>query len=310
MNLGIAIVSYNTRQITSDCLASVQSALQSDGIDGGIWVVDNASVDGSAEMIRTIYPAVHLIASAENLGFAGGTNAALCDMLASDSPPRFVLLLNPDTLVYPGSLAAMLDVLEQSDADVAGANLTYGDGSFQHGAFHFPTLWMAFFDFWPLHYRLIESQLNGRYPRHLYEGDQPFVIDHPLGAAFMTRTHVLEEIGLLDEGYFMYCEEIDWSMRAHRAGYKIVCVPTAHITHLGGQSASQFRDKMFVALWKSRFRLFEKHYSRLYQHLVRCIVHAGLRRDVRRVQNSLLAGEMTASEAESRIYAYHQVMEM
>jgi len=310
MELGIAIVSYNTRQITSDCLKSVKDALHADGIDGGIWVVDNVSAYGSADMIRTAYPWVHLIASEENLGFAGGTNAAICDMLSSDAPPRFVLLLNPDTIVYPGSLTAMMKTLAQTDADIVGANLTYGDGSFQHGAFHFPTLWMAFFDFWPIHYRLIESRLNGRYPRHLYEGNEPFTVDHPLGAALMTRAQVLDEIGLLDEGYFMYCEEIDWCMRAHRAGHKIVCVPTAHITHLGGQSASQFRDKMFVALWRSRFRLFEKHYSGLYRRLVRIIVRAGLRRDIRRVQRSLLAAEITSDEAKSRIDAYQQVMEM
>lgn len=311
MDLGIAIVSYNTRQLTIDCLASVYRALGASDLDAHIWVVDNASPDGSAEMIRKHFPQATLVASQENLGFARATNLAIKKMASLDAQPRHVLLLNPDTLVPPGAFSRMASFLdEHSRVGVVGAQLTYGDGRFQHGTFHFPTLWMAFLDFWPLHYRLLDSRLNGRYPRQWYDEGKPFPIDHPLGAALMIRWETVQQVGLLDEGYFMYCEEIDWCMRVKAAAWQVYCVPKAKIIHLAGESTRQFRDKMFVALWRSRYRLFEKHYSHLYQRAVRIIVRVGLRRDAGRTRRALRRGDIDPNEAERRLAAYRLVMEM
>jgi len=320
MDLGIAIVSYNTRQLTLDCLGSIADALKADAATGRalqvtVCVVDNASADGSAaaisELLAARLPGAMVVTSAENLGFARGSNLALERLMAQDGAPRHLLLLNPDTIVPTGALPELVSFLDQNPgAGVVGPRLVYGDGSFQHGAFSFPTLWMAFFDFWTINHRLIDSRLNGRYPRSLYDAGRPFPIDHPLGAALMIRRQTAEQVGLLDPGYFMYCEEIDWCMRVKRAGWDIYCVPKAVVTHLGGQSARQFREAMFVALWRSRFRLFDQHYPPLYRRLVRAIVRLGLARDARRLDKASRHGEITPEQMVARAAAYRQVMEM
>ncbi len=309
-DLDIVVVSYNTRKLTLACLASVFRALDESRLDGHVWVIDNASDDGSAEAVGERFAQVHLIASDENLGFARGTNRVLETIADGPDTPRHVLLLNPDTVVAPDALAPMVRFLDDHpEAGVVGAQLAYGDGSFQHGAFRFPTLLMAAFDFWPPHHRLADTPLNGRYPRRLYERGRPFRIDHPLGAALMARWKAVSDVGLLDPGYFMYCEEVDWCMRFQRRGWHIYCVPKARVTHYAGQSARQFRDRMFVELWRSRYRLFAKHYSRLYCTLARAIVRLGLRREIRHSRADLAAGRLTDEEAGRRIAAFEQVME-
>lgn len=310
LTLAVIIVSYNTRQITLDCLASVQADLVRVPFPSKVWVVDNASSDGSAEAIAECFPQFTLIRSGANLGFAGGTNLALRHVKEAERP-AFILLLNPDTLIQPGALATMVTFLKgHPKVGAVGAQLLYGDGRFQHSAFRFPTLAMAFFDFWPIHPRLLDSPLNGRYKKHLYERGDPFPIDHPLGAAMMLRWEALEEVGWLDEGFFMYCEEIDWCLRAKAAGWEIYCVPKARIVHLSGQSTRQFREAMFVALWQSRYRLFEKHYGPSYRWAVRHIVHAGMRHEMRRVKRALAKGDLPLEEAERRLGAYRRVLEM
>ena len=311
MDLGIVVVSYNTRELTAQCLASLRQSLERRSLAWHVWVIDNASADGSGAMIRKQFPWATLIASEQNLGFARGTNLGIERMAALEQPPRHVLLLNPDTVISRDALPLMVSFLDQHpEVGAAGASLRYGDGRFQHGAFHFPNLWMALFDFWPVRHRLLDSRLNGRYARHLYEAGEPFPIDHPLGAALMIRWETIEQVGRLDSGYFMYCEEIDWCIRAKRAGWRIYCVPKAQITHLAGQSTGQFRDKMFVALWKSRYRLFARHYGRTYQLLVRVIVRAGLRHLIRGTTRETEEGKLSPQEAERRIMAYHHVMDM
>jgi len=311
MDLGIVVVSYNTRSLMADCLESVYRSLEAWGRDAHVWVVDNASSDGSAEMVRERFPQATLIASPDNLGFARANNLAMAEMAGLDTPPRHILLLNPDTLVDPEAIPAMVSFLDENPrVGIVGAQLCYGDGSFQHGAFRFPTLWMVFFDFWTINHRLINSWLNGRYPRRWYEAGGPFPIDHPLGAALMIRWETLQEVGPLDTDYFMYCEEIDWCMRIKSAGWEIYSVPQAMVTHFAGQSTRQFREEMFVALWRSRYRLYEKHYSPLYQRAARLIVRLGLARKVRRIKRALRQGEIDQDVAQRQLDAYQHVMEM
>jgi len=311
MDLGIVIVSYNTRDLTADCLTSVYCALEAERIEAMVCVVDNASHDGSAEMVHERFSRALLVASDENLGFARGTNVGLERLEALPTPPRYLLLLNPDTIVASDAFGHMLRFMDaHREVDVVGAQLAYGDGSFQHGAFHFPTLWMAFLDFWPLHHRLLDSRLNGRYSRRRYAVGEPFPIDHPLGAALMMRRAALARVGPLDTGYFMYCEEIDWCMRVKATGGGIYCVPQARVVHLEGQSTRQFREKMYIALWRSRFRLFEKHYGPVYRFCVRLITRAGMRRMARHTREALQAGEIMPEEAERRLAAFDEIARM
>jgi hypothetical protein len=192
-------------------------------------------------------------------------------------------------------------------AGAAGARLVHGDGSFQHSAFAFPGLAQILFDFFPLHHRLLDSRLNGRYPRELYEAGRPFAVDHPLGAALMVRGETLAQVGSFDERYFMYCEEIDLCRRIRNAGREIFCVPAAEIVHLVGQSTRQFRDTMFVALWRSRFLMFETHKSAAFRWAARWLVRLGLQAETRRAKVAHRRGEIDARQLEQMLAAFREV---
>ncbi len=309
MDLAIITVSYNTKDLLADCLESAQAGLKRCGLDGQIWVVDNASSDGSAEMVHQRFPAVSLIAHDQNLGFAAGNNLALKAMgFPEEVKPRHVLFLNPDTRVNGDALGSLLRFLNETpSAGAAGARLIHGDGGFQHSAFAFPGLAQIFFDFFPLHHRLLDSRLNGRYPRALYAAGQPFPVDHPLGAALMVRGGTLAQVGGFDERYFMYCEEIDLCRRIKKSGWEIYCVPGAEIVHLVGQSTQQFRDTMFVALWRSRFLMFEAHEGAAFRWCARRLVHVGLQAEARRARAAHKSGKISADQLKQRLVAFREV---
>lgn len=315
LDLAVVIVSFNVRERLRECLRSVRDELgRQKGLRGAVWVVDNASHDGSADMVRAEFPEVHLIANETNRGFAAANNQALRTLgfgkeaLSSDSLPRFVLLLNPDTTMEAGALAVWLAAAEALPrAGVLGPSLRYPDSQFQHSAFAFPTLWQVFFDFFPLHYRLLESRLNGRYPRRWYAAGRPFPIGHPLGAAMLVRREAVQEAGLLDEGYFIYAEEVDWCLRMRAKGWERWCVPAACVMHHEAQSTRQFREEMFVHLWRSRFRLFALHYSPLFNMLVRPLVRLGLRRLSADVHRAHQAGQLDEASRTRRLAALEEV---
>ncbi len=302
MDLSIVTVSYNVSRLLSECLASVYASLAGSSLSFEVWVVDNASRDDSVGIVRQNFPAAQLVVNERNLGFAAASNQGI-----QRSQGRYVLFLNPDTRVLDDALQTLVTFMDSiARAGAAGACLLHADGSFQHSAFRFPSLAQVFLDFFPLHHRLSDSRLNGRYPRRLYESGVPFPIDHPLGAAIIVRREAIQEVGPLDERFFMYCEEVDWAMRIRRAGWEIYCVPHAKIVHHVAQSTRQFRDQMFVALWRSRYLLFEKHYSPAFRRMARLIVRLGLWREMRRLPKMTL----DADERKARQRAYGTVWRM
>jgi GT2 family glycosyltransferase len=334
-DLAVIVVNWNVRDLLEDCLASVRVATDAAELSAETWVVDNASQDGSVEMLCRQFGEVELIASPLNLGFAGGNNLALRSMGFLGVPipsainvldlprpirdavirkrdgkplPRYVLLLNPDTSVRETALREMVGFMDDHPhVGVCGPSLVYGDGQFQHAGYRFPSLAQTFLDFWPINWRLTESALNGRYPRRLYEGGQPFPIDHPLGAAMLVRREAIVQTGGFDLDYRMYVEEIDWCMRVKRAGWSIYCVPEAEIVHHEGQSTRQARPEMVVALWRSRYILFRKHYSSAFIWLARLIIHAGVRNRIRRVESALAQGALDEADARAMVDAYGRV---
>ncbi len=311
-HLAIVIVSYNVRDLLARCLDSVYTSLASSpDLNAVVWVVDNASADGSADMVRSRFPQVNLLASERNLGFAGGNNAALRAMgfPASGVVPEYVLFLNPDTEVIDDAPAHMIGFMQrQPRAGVAVARLQYPDGRFQHSAFRLPGLAQIWFDFFSWPGRLVESRWNGRYPRALYDAGKPFAVECGLGAAFLVRSVAIRRVGLMDEGFFMYGEEIDWCWRLHKAGWQIYCVPSARVVHHEGQSARQFREAMFVALWRSRFRLYHKHRSAPFRLIARGLVRLGMVVASRRAHAAARRGELSADALARRLDAYRQVM--
>lgn len=307
--LAIIIVSYNTKQLLAECLESTLAGIQHSALEAEVWVVDNASADGSTAMVRQRFPSVRLVASEENLGFARGNNLALKSMwFDGKSNPSCILFLNPDTRVIGHALGTMVDFLkEMPSAGAVGAALVHSDGSFQHSAFRFPGLAQIFFDFFPLHPHLHDSRLNGRYPRRLYEAGRPFPVDHPLGAALMVRGVTLAEVGGFDERYFMYCEEIDLCRRIRASGASIYCVPEARIVHHVAQSTKQLRHRMFVTLWRSRYLMFERYESRCFRSAARGLVRLGLWSMARRARAALRHGEIDTVQLEARLAAYREV---
>lgn len=295
IDLSIVVVSYNTRDLLRKCLQSIYN-YPTERYDFEVIVVDNASSDDSVEMVREEFPQVQLIVNTENRGFAAANNQALHRALGD-----YLLLFNPDAEAVGPAIWQMLAFLEaQPQVAVVGPALQYPNGDFQEGAFQFPGLGQLFFEFFPLNWRLTSSRLNGRYPRRLYGGEFPraFEIDFPLGACLMVRRAAIEQVGLLDENFFMYMEEIDWCYRIKQAqvppGYtepsvihwrpgrrrpqhwKIYCLPAAKVIHQSGASAGQFREEMFYQKFKSRNYYYKKHYSHFYQIVARWLIRVGL----------------------------------
>ncbi len=315
-DIAIIIVSWNVQKMLAACLRTVQDDLANSNLSSQIWVVDNASTDDSLLMLGHNFPAVHLIASDKNLGFAAGNNTALraigFDHVKSPlatNLPKVILLLNPDTEIHPGALQTLFDFLQNTpQAGIAGAQLVYGDASFQHGAFAFPGLWQLMIELLPLPGRLIESKLNGRYARPLYQSGRAFPIDHPLGAAMAVRREAIQQVGILDEQYHMYVEEVDWSKRIVAAGWHVYCVPAALVTHFGGQSTGQIKTSSFLNLWTSRYRFYCKFYNPLKIWLAQQIIKMGLRRQAKQDKKAMAQGKITANELSERLQSYKQVI--
>jgi N-acetylglucosaminyl-diphospho-decaprenol L-rhamnosyltransferase len=280
-DLSIIIVSWNVRDLLRACLASLTADAAppvQPGLAIEIIVVDNASADASAAMVAAEFPGVRLIASTENRGFTGGNNQGLA--LARG---RYVLFLNPDTVVLPGALPAMVAYLEaHPTVGALGPRLRYGDGSFQSSQRRFPTLATALFESTPLAwhwphnrwaraYRMEDGRTTGdQLPASSFQPAIP--VDWVVGAAILTRREVLDRVGGFDEGYFMYSEELDWCRRVAAAGWQIVYLPTAEIVHYEGKSSEQVVAARHIRFHRSRVRYFRKFHGAAAAEVLRFAV--------------------------------------
>lgn len=258
--LSIIIVSWNVRELLRACLASLPCEAE-------IVVVDNASGDGSAGMVAGDFPHARLLANSENRGFTGGNN----DGLGLAARP-FVFFLNPDTVVQGDALARMLAYLEaHPDVGVVGPRLEYGDGTLQSSRRRFPTLGTALFESTPLAWHWPEARNHWAKRYHMADRppDREQEVDWLVGAALMTRREVLERAGGFDEGYFMYSEELDWQRRVRQAGWKVVYLPDAVITHYEGKSSEQATAARHIRFNRSKVRYFRKHYGRVQAECLR-----------------------------------------
>lgn len=304
-DLAVVIVTWNVRELALNALRSLFTDLATSDLAADVHVIDNASSDGTADAIAAEFPLVKLTANRDNVGFAGGNNLAMRQIgfgTAANSLPSAIYLLNADTITQPGATRALYDALmAQPKVGLVGARLEYGDGSFQHSAFGFPGLRQLWVEFFPTPGRFIEGRFNGRYPRALYDTNQPFAVDSVLGATMMLRRDVIQQTGMFDEQFFMYCEEIDWAARIRQAGWQVQCVPSACVTHLSGQSTVQVRPRSVVDLWSSRLRLYRKHYPTWKFLLARAMVAVGMR---------LKARQVPAGDGEALLHAYQTVYAM
>lgn len=240
MDLLVVIVNYRTADLTIDCLRTLVPEL-SDPSDSRVVVVDNASGDDSARRIGSAVEAmairdrITVLQAEKNGGFASGNNAALRSALALPNRPRLVLLLNPDTLVRPGAVKALVRFMDaHPEVGIAGSRLEDPDGTPQRSAFRFPSVLGEVEGGLRLG---VASRLLARWAvaPPLPEGASR--VDWVAGASMIIRSEVFDRIGLLDEGYFMYFEEVDFCRKASLAGWPCWYVPESRIVHLVGQSS-------------------------------------------------------------------------
>ncbi|MCB0256996.1 MAG: glycosyltransferase family 2 protein [Anaerolineae bacterium] len=261
-DLSIVIVNWNTRELLAGCLESLiceQSAVNSESqglstVHGSLTteviVVDNASSDGSAAMVRECFPTVQVIENRENVGFARANNQAICH-----SRGRYVLLLNSDTVVHAGALETLVAFMDaRPQAGACGPRLLNGDGTLQPSVFPMLT---PIREFWQL------SFFERLYPRatyrvHDWDTTTARQVDFIKGACFLVRRDAFHQIGLLDDRYFMYTEEVDLCYRLAQASWQLWYVPASKVIHFGGASSQQMREEMVIQLYRSKLQFYRR----------------------------------------------------
>lgn len=284
VDLAVIIVSYNVRDLLRRCLQSTLAATAELERPSYVLVVDNASHDGSAEMVTAEFPEVGLIRLSTNIGFAAGNNVGLRWLLNLDSQsavvhssiprssPPYVLLLNPDTEVMDDAFSRMVGYLDQHpEVVIVGPQLRYADGTLQSSRRRFPTVGTLFWEstlleqWWP----------RNRWARcYRYEDSTPLVVQQVewlVGAALLVRADVISRAGLLDECFFMYSEELEWQSRLAYHG-RIVYLPDAIVIHHEGKSSEQNLARRHINFNRSKLRYAKLRWGSTVAGVLRCFL--------------------------------------
>lgn len=262
MDLSIIIVNWNTKKLLVECLDSIYRSPQN--IEYDIWVVDNASTDGSSELVRERYPEVNLIANEVNIGFARANNLAYQQCTGKN-----ILLLNPDTVVEPHAIEKLIQFLNQkANAGMVGPRLLNPDGTLQVSAFPVPTLSK---EFWRL-FHLDNFIPYAKYPIETWDTGSVREVDTLLGACMLIRRETLGESSIFDEEYFIYSEEVDLCTRLKKDGWHLYWLPSSVVIHHGAQSTQQVAEEMFLKLYAGKVLYFRKHHSKVAVFLYKLIL--------------------------------------
>jgi len=254
--LSIVIVNYNTRDLLRDCLRSIQN---SEGIqDVELLVVDNASSDASAAMVSAEFPRVHLIENPTNAGYAHANNLALRQCLG-----RYLLLLNPDTVLPPDALVRMIAFMDaHPEAGVAGPKLVRQNGSLDAACRRsFPSPEVSLYRMLGLSRLFPKSRRFGRYNMTYLDAGLPAEVDSVVGAFMMVRDTVVKQVGLLDDRFFMYGEDLDWAFRIKSGGWKVLYNPEVVVLHLKGAASSRHSRKATIEFYRAMHIFYRKHYA-------------------------------------------------
>jgi len=255
IDVSIIIVSYNTRDLTLDCVRSVYDQTSS---SCEVIVVDNNSTDGSAEAVAADFPQAIVLANRDNRGFAAANNQGM-----EIAKGRHVLLLNPDTVIREEAIDKCLEFMDANpEIGVLGCKVLGADNQRQSTCFMTPTLKGIVYS---LFIPVALSRSSRRFGRGRYVGNDWSKLQDVAvvaGCFMLVRREVLNKVGLMDPNYFMYQEEVDWCYRIRRAGWRIVYFPDAWITHYGGQATDQYSEKMLILQTKSRLYFIRKHHGK------------------------------------------------
>jgi len=270
-DLSVIILNYNTRDHLRACLKSVQA--EGSALDSEVIVVDNASVDGSAEMVAAEFPWARLIRAPRNGGFAYGNNLAL-----REARGAAVMLLNPDTEVPHGAFAALLARLTADPrVGVVGPKLLRPDGSMHLASRRsFPTPSVAFYRLSGLSRVFPANPRFGRYNLTYVDPDVALDVDSVCGACMLVRREVIERIGLLDERFFMYGEDLDWCLRARQAGWTVRYEPSIVVLHQHGAASRQRALRTNFHFFRAMDLFYRKHYVRQYHPLLTGVVRTSI----------------------------------
>lgn len=269
--ISVVIVSYNVKAYLQQALHSLQRALQ--GISHEIFVVDNASVDGTVPMLRRRFPDVIVIENQENVGFGRANNQAL-----ARARGEFVVMINPDTVVQEDTFRKLLEFFEQTpDAAAATCKIINPDGSFSVDCRHaIPTPMVAFWKVTGLSRLFPHSKIFGQYNLTYLDPDETYPVPAVSGSFMMVKRQVLEEVGFFDERFFMYCEDIDLCYRINLKGYKIYYVPTTQIIHYKGESTKKNNLDYVITFNRALYQFFQKYYASSYGFLIRWTIVLGI----------------------------------
>jgi GT2 family glycosyltransferase len=251
--ISVILVSWNARDYLRDCLTSLRKTAGQLVIE--VIVVDNASTDGSPDMVAEEFPEVTLIRSRENLGFAGGNNLGL-----KHASHSYLALINSDVIVHPDCLDHLVSFLEShQEVGLVGPKVLGGDGRLQRTCRRLPNLWNttcrmlaldSLFSHWPL--------FSGREMRH-WSHDNQADVEVLSGCFWMARRNAVEEVGGLDERFFFYAEDVDWCKRFWEKGWKVTFVPQATATHFGGASSANAPLRYSVEMLRANLAYWRKH---------------------------------------------------
>lgn len=259
-DISIIIVSWNVKALLQDCLTSIDAG----DLEVEILVVDADSADGTPNMVRAEFPQVRLIEPKFNTGFSKGNNIGI-----EQATGRYIFMLNPDTRVVEGSLQALFNFMEShSEIGVVGPQLLNPDGTVQSSRRRFPTFWTAIFESTWLQPIAPKKVLEHFYVLD-YADDETVEVGWVDGAAMFARREVLEKVGGLDEGYFMYSEEMDWQRRVQAAGWRIAYYPDPQVFHYRGASSDQVSTKRHIYFQTSKIRYFRKHHGNVTAGVIR-----------------------------------------
>ncbi|WP_366923787.1 glycosyltransferase family 2 protein [Metallumcola ferriviriculae] len=271
MDLTIIIVNYNVKNLLYQALKSIPRGISH--ISYEVQVVDNHSTDGSQEMVLRDFPEVDLIQNKENVGYAKANNQAI-----RKAKGKYILLLNPDTVILPGAIDKLMDYLSKhKQVGAIGPKIEMADGNLDKACKRgFPTPLNSLFKTVGLDKLFPNSRLFGSYNLTYLNNDMEHLIDCLVGACMLVRREVIEKVGMLDEQFFMYGEDIDWCYRIKDAGWYIVYYPEAKIIHYKRASSSKRKLKTTYEFHRAMVLYFKKHYSERYNVLIMWLVYLGI----------------------------------
>jgi GT2 family glycosyltransferase len=254
--VSVVIVSWNAREYLKQCLASLNSDVCSYPME--VIVVDNASSDGSADMVAREFPQVRLLRAAGNLGFAKGNNVGI-----AASRGRYLCLVNSDVKVLPNCITRLVDYCEaHPETGMAGPHILGGDGKLQRSCRGFPSLWNMFCRALALDNIFSGSKLFTGFSLASWAHDSQRPVDILSGCFWIVRREALHKVRLLDESFFMYGEDLDWCRRFWKGGWKVMYLPSAEAIHYGGASSSNAPLRFFIERQRADLQYWRKHHSR------------------------------------------------